>query len=82
MKKITKKLSLNKQTMALLDEKEMMYIKGGVEMLEPEDGADGALTRSRLFCLLTKAEFGCTNHTSCKYPGGPPSGVVIACGNF
>ena len=29
MKKVSRKLTLNKQTMALLDEKEMMNVKGG-----------------------------------------------------
>ena len=45
MKKIIKKLSLNKQTMALLDEKEMMNVKGG----ESDEKVDA--TKTRLFCM-------------------------------
>ena len=58
MKKVSRKLTLNKQTMALLDEKEMMAVKGG----EGDDKVDA--TKSRFSCWTLAAA---CSQVSCKY---------------
>ena len=62
MKKIVKKLSLNKQTMALLDEKEMMNVKGGL-VLADDGGDEGDATSSKISCWSLARR--CTRR-SCK----------------
>lgn len=63
MKKL-KKLSLSKEKIAVLNDKEAKSVEGG-------------LFKSRSLCFGTNSSKGCTSHTRCV--GGGGSGVTIFC---
>ncbi len=65
MKKIVKKLALNKQTMALLDEKEMANVKGGAVIT-----ARGCRYTEEMTCVSSPAvccvTLGCGTRVNCE----------------